>query len=105
MRSGHSPLNSPPPARLAVALDRLIARVAEDHLPHLVADFLPVVNEVSGLLLTHDFRALLLENAEHRFGVGAPGVVLPAGKPAEGSRHTVKLDVDLALDALRPLDL
>jgi hypothetical protein len=57
----------------SITFDRLIASVMEDHLPDLIADLLPVVNEVTGLFSAHNFNALVFEDGDNRFGIATPG--------------------------------
>jgi hypothetical protein len=66
-----------------VAPDRLVPVVLEYQLPHLVADLLPVMNEVASLRSAHDFSSLLFQNCDDRLGIGSRSVALTAGDRSE----------------------
>jgi hypothetical protein len=51
------------------SLDCLVTGLPKDHLPHLITDLLPIVNEITGLLSAHHFRSFVLENADYGFGL------------------------------------
>src|ERR1700693_5936414 len=59
-----------------VVLDRLVPGVQGNHLPHLITDLLPVVNEVAGLVPAHYFGSLVFEYRDNAFGTGALPVIL-----------------------------
>jgi hypothetical protein len=57
--------------------------IVEDHLPYLIADPLPVVNEVARLYLAHNFSALVFEHGDDRFRILALMVLLSMGDGPE----------------------
>jgi hypothetical protein len=71
-----------PTCRL-IASDRLVAGILEYHLPYLITDFLPFVNEVAGLLSAHYFNALVFEDGDNRFRIGALAATLSIGNQSE----------------------
>jgi hypothetical protein len=55
----------------------------EYHLPDLIADLLPVVNEVASLFSAHYFNALVFEDGDNRFRIGALAATLSIGNQSE----------------------
>src|ERR1041384_2231564 len=80
----------PAPQRFPPALDRLVTRVAGEHLPRLVGDLLPYANKVAGLIPVHDFGALLFEDRDYRLGIGALPAILALCDRPEGCGHAIE---------------
>jgi hypothetical protein len=66
-----------------IASDRLVAGIVEYHLPDLIADLLLVVNEVASLFSAHYFNALVFEDGDNRFRIGALAAILSIGNQSE----------------------
>jgi hypothetical protein len=47
------------------AFDGLVAGIFKDHLPHLVCEFLPVANVITGARIGKRFNALFFQNFEN----------------------------------------
>jgi hypothetical protein len=67
------------PTCRSIASDRLVAEIVEYHLPDLIADLLPVVNEVASLFSAHYLGTLVFEDGDDRFRIGALAGILSIG--------------------------
>ena len=89
----------------SVSLYQLIARVTEDHLPDLIAEFLPLADEVAGFASGENGGAMLLEQSNDGEGISLFGAELSRGNGLKSERDAIKLRFDLEDDLLGPLDL
>jgi hypothetical protein len=85
--------------------DGFVSAILHDHLPHLIAQLLPVMDEVPRTWVRHDFAALFFQNLENQVGVRSITIGLSRGGVGERSSHAIEFGVDLNPDAFRPFDL
>ncbi len=82
-----------------------IRRIANDHLSDLVADVLPIMDEVAGILSGHNLGSLALNDRDYLEGARATDTRLRHRDPLEGSQYAIEFVRDCPFDPLCPLDL
>ena len=50
--------------QLLIGLDGFVPDISQDHAPHLIVQLLPVVDEITGLLVPHHLGALVFEDGK-----------------------------------------
>src|SRR5947209_2805385 len=97
--------NRGPAARCPLIPDGQITRIFGDHLPYLIAQLLPVADEIAGLRIGERFDALLFEDRDNsaRFRLFRPGLDHELG--LKNLRHAVELLSHCQADSLSPLHL
>jgi hypothetical protein len=93
------------PSRPHAGPDGRIPGIMEDQLPDLIADVLPVMDEVACLLSTHHFSAFFFKNRENRGSIDVLAGGLLSSDSSKGRGHTIKLGVGPAPDPAGPLYL
>src|SRR5690349_7029323 len=66
-----------------LGLDGLISGILANHLAYLITDLLPVANEIACTFHAHHLRALVFENQNYRFRIGAFLVTLSISDRSE----------------------
>ena len=79
--------------------------VAEEHLPDLIAEFLPLSNEVAGFASGEYRGAMLMEQRDDGEGIGQLGARLTRSYGLEGTRDAIEFRFDLEDNLLGPFDL
>jgi hypothetical protein len=74
-------------------------------LPHLVCEFLPIADVISGAGIGHDFGALFFEDLENAQSVCARRFFLQCGVRRKRGGDTIEFTIDVDSDLLSPLDL
>jgi hypothetical protein len=71
----------------------------------LILKFVPITNEVVGILLRHDFSTFLFEDCNHSVRVHLLLARALCGCPFQDFRNAIELGVYLGPDAQCPFDL
>jgi hypothetical protein len=87
------------------AFEGLVAGIFEDHLPHLVCEFVPIANVVSGAGIGHGFGTFFFEDFENVQSVCARRFWLQRGVCRKRGGDTIEFTIDVDSDLLSPLDL
>ena len=90
---------------LHARLDGFVSGIALDQFPDLVPQLLPVMNEITGLLVRHDFGALVFQDCYHCARIRSVGFQLPASGGFQRVCNAIEFDIHLCPDPLRPFDL
>jgi hypothetical protein len=93
------------PARRAVQQNGLVPRIFGDPAPHLTGEFLPLPNEVAGLIFGHDAGSFFLKNRQNYFRIRSVRIGLPEGYFEKRICHSIKFRRYPGLDLFRELDL
>lgn len=99
---GVSPLLSQTPRR-SLVLDFLIPRILRDHLAHLIAQLLPVTDEIAGLGVCHRFGALLFDDCDQGARFHLIDRDLPIYPLTKSVGHAIELLTDGEPDLFSPL--
>src|SRR5436190_10655378 len=79
-------------------LDGLISVIFHDQLPHLIAQFLPIMNEIAGFLMLHHFGSLFFNNRNDRLSVHSLLAGLLFSRGFERRWYSIKLGIHLCLN-------
>src|SRR5436189_440876 len=76
-------------------LDGLISVIFHDQLPHLIAQFLPIMDEIAGLLMLHHFGSLFFKDCNDCLSVHSILAGLLCSRGFERRFYSIKLGIHL----------